>query len=939
VSQVGEATGVAAAYRQVASEVPGSPIFVMRLAPRSRHLEVQLLADTYGEAIALNGRDCSVQRRHQKIIEEGPPVVASAEVWGNMERSAVQLAKKVGYCNAGTVEYLYSMDAKDFFFLELNPRLQVEHPVTEMITKVNLPAAQLQVAMGLPLHMIPDIRQMYGREPHGTDHIDFANEERPPAQGHCIAVRITAENPDQGFQPTSGTIKELNFRSTPDVWGYFSVDSSGLVHEFADSQFGHLFARGGDRETARRHMTVALKELSIRGDIRTTVEYIGEVLQSEDFIANRIDTGWLDVRIAAAKDGSLLATRMRKVDSHLAVVAGAVILAHEDVEKRTQTFLEMLGKGLLPPKELLATSKTVDLIYEGVKYSLVCCQAGPRYFTVTTLKGDEGKVGGGNALVEAQCRPLADGGYLLVIAGKSQVVYANQEASGLRLSVNGNTCVFTKEYDPACLDTDVAGKLARRVVADGARVKEGEVFAGVLSPAMNPETGSDASLSQSGGETSASATTVDDSPAGGDGVNDDSAAAAAADKPHVALRNAVDTLGVVLSGYAVPEMQSLRAIGGMRTSLADELLPYHELKEVLSVLSGKLDAGLTKKLQARETQDWGAGSGSSASLLGRGDGALADQYKAECTPTRSGCCGGDAPLFPAAKALSLLDAHASGIADDRDRAAFWTTASDLAKVLLQHVQGPAGRASAALLQLIQEYLVVERSFAGVDMEDSLKALRKAYEGEEAIKVYDAFRSHAAIHRKNRLLLTLLDDIRQANAEAKAFLSKHRGGGLDSSAGAAEDGLPAAPSALPALGGGASVDNIADGEASRALTDTEAFLPVLAELSSLSNASYTPVAARSRQLLIEYKSPSLQDRRAVFSAAVAEAVVASGARDGAARVSVMDAFVARGVPVRDLLVPVVATASTAEGRAALELYVRRVYRTHVIDNFSWKETER
>ncbi|CAN0448980.1 unnamed protein product, partial [Ectocarpus sp. 12 AP-2014] len=319
--------------------------------------------------------------------------------------------------------------------------------------------------------------------------------------------------------------------------------------------------------------------------------------------------------------------------------------------------------------------------------------------------------------------------------------------------------------------------------------------------------------------------------------------------------------------------------------------------------------------------------------------ALADQYKAECTPGNGGDGGGEAPLFPAANALSLLDAHASRIADDRDRAAFWTTASDLAKVLLQHVQGPAGRASAALLQLIQEYLVVERSFAGVDMEDSLKALRKAYEGEEAIKVYDAFRSHAAIHRKNRLLLTLLDDIRQANAEAKAFLSKHRGGGLESSAEAAEDGLPAAPSALPALSGGASVDNIADGEASRALTDTEAFLPVLAELSSLSNASYTPVAARSRQLLIEYKSPSLQDRRAVFSTAVAEAVVASGAGDGAARVSVMDAFVARGVPVRDLLVPVVATASTAEGRAALELYVRRVYRTHVIDNFSWKETER
>ncbi len=212
--------------------------------------------------------------------------------------------------------------------------IQVEHPVTEMITQVNLPAAQLQVAMGIPLHRIPDIRRLYGLEPLGDAPIDFDTAERIPPEGHCIAVRVTAENPDMGFKPTSGTIQELNFRcvrlcaicggcwsvaclrlmdvcvwvclsarstkkcvftshphpsvhphtpsltsgrsppqtpnkptlslprpilphhppirSTPDVWGYFSVDSSGLVHEFADSQFGHLFATGKDREAARK---------------------------------------------------------------------------------------------------------------------------------------------------------------------------------------------------------------------------------------------------------------------------------------------------------------------------------------------------------------------------------------------------------------------------------------------------------------------------------------------------------------------------------------------------------------------------------------------------------------------------------------------------------------------------------------------------------------
>jgi hypothetical protein len=166
----------------------------MKLSSNSRHLEVQLLADEYGNAVALNGRDCSVQRRHQKIIEEGPPVAASPDVWTEMEKAAVALAQAVGYANAGTVEYLYNEIEQKFYFLELNPRLQVEHPVTEMITKVNIPAAQLQVAMGIPLYHIPDIRELYGKHrfetPSPSSIIDFDVAERAAPFGHCIAVRI-----------------------------------------------------------------------------------------------------------------------------------------------------------------------------------------------------------------------------------------------------------------------------------------------------------------------------------------------------------------------------------------------------------------------------------------------------------------------------------------------------------------------------------------------------------------------------------------------------------------------------------------------------------------------------------------------------------------------------------------------------------------------------
>ena len=142
---------------QVQAEVPGSPIFVMKLASNARHLEVQLLGDKYGDALSLFGRDCSLQRRHQKIIEEAPITIAPLNVQRDMEQAAVKLAKMVGYVSAGTVEYLYNDDDESFYFLELNPRLQVEHPCTEMITDVNLPAAQLQVStcashLQIPVH-------------------------------------------------------------------------------------------------------------------------------------------------------------------------------------------------------------------------------------------------------------------------------------------------------------------------------------------------------------------------------------------------------------------------------------------------------------------------------------------------------------------------------------------------------------------------------------------------------------------------------------------------------------------------------------------------------------------------------------------------------------------------------------------------------------------
>ena len=162
------------------------------------------MGDEYGNAVALNGRDCSTQRRFQKIFEEGPPTIANPAVFREMEKAAQRLTRNIGYVGAGTVEYLYNANTQEYFFLELNPRLQVEHPVTEGITGVNLPATQLQVAMGIPLNRIPDIRKFYGRDVDDDSAIDFMEDDYVLPERHLIAARITAENPDEGFKPTSG---------------------------------------------------------------------------------------------------------------------------------------------------------------------------------------------------------------------------------------------------------------------------------------------------------------------------------------------------------------------------------------------------------------------------------------------------------------------------------------------------------------------------------------------------------------------------------------------------------------------------------------------------------------------------------------------------------------------------------------------------------------
>jgi acetyl-CoA/propionyl-CoA carboxylase biotin carboxyl carrier protein len=267
------AAAIDSARREARSSFGDDTLLVERFLPNPRHIEIQVLADTHGQVVHLGERECSLQRRHQKIVEECPSVLLDADGRAEMGRQAVEAARSCGYAGAGTVEFIVGGDRpEEFFFMEMNTRLQVEHPVTEMVYGVDLVEHQLRVAAGLPLELEQAALQ--------------------PA-GHAIEARVYAEDPARGFLPTGGTVERWRAPSGDGVRVDSGIDAGSVVSSDYDPMLAKVVAWGDDRGVALRRLDAALASTTVLG-VTTNIGFLRRLLADPGVIAGTIDTGLVE---------------------------------------------------------------------------------------------------------------------------------------------------------------------------------------------------------------------------------------------------------------------------------------------------------------------------------------------------------------------------------------------------------------------------------------------------------------------------------------------------------------------------------------------------------------------------------------------------------------------------------------------------------------------
>ncbi len=443
VDAPGELAAALASARAEAHDAFGDDtVFMERLIAPARHIEVQVLADGEGTAWAVGVRDCSCQRRHQKVIEESSSPALTPEQEGELRVAARRLTLLSDYRGAGTVEFLYEPEHKRFSFMEVNARLQVEHPVTEAVTGLDLVKLQLHIAAGGRLHGEP-----------------------PTPSGHAIEARLNAEDPALGFAPTPGRVQRLELPTGPGLRVECGVAAGdGIPPEF-DSMIAKVIAHGRDRDEALARLRRALRStVAVLEDGTTNRAFLLDVLERPEMRAGEIDTTWLD-RMQLSEE------REAVHGAHAALAQAAIELADSATESERATFYALARRGR--PQARTEAGRTVDLRHRGQAYRVRVWHVGP----------GRRRIDVDGAAVDVRVEFLSAHERRLTLAGATYRTLISRQGADLLVEIDGVAHRVTRD-DGGFVRSHGPAVVVTIPVAPGDEVDVGDVVAVLESMKM-----------------------------------------------------------------------------------------------------------------------------------------------------------------------------------------------------------------------------------------------------------------------------------------------------------------------------------------------------------------------------------------------------------------------------------------------------------------------
>ena len=420
-------------YDEVVKEV-SSNIFVMKKAENCFHLEVQIVGD--GEdAIHLYGRDCTVQRRNQKLIEEGPITKAPEIIVQQMYKDAVNIAKKVKYRGVGTAEFLYEPSSNTYTFLEINPRLQVEHIITEFVCNVNIPKIQVLLAEGYKICEIDELQDISIKK-------------------YVMSARINAENPYDNFQPSCGKVNSIELLNLKDSWSYFSIENNGTILQCTDSQMGHIFSIGNSRDQVRKKLIKILENLKIDGQVFNSGKFIKNVIRNDSFIHQNHYTTWLHE------------IDLNCLDSHISIVPEiinicyAIIKTYPIFEDELKQFRSLTKKGHFP-KDILSNPYNIEIIFKNYKNIFNV------YYSIdeklVLIEFNE-------KIYKVYINVIHNSIYIMINDKIYQSSINNETYKGSEIIINNNKYWFNNIIDSSIFKSNISGKVSNILCEQGQQI-------------------------------------------------------------------------------------------------------------------------------------------------------------------------------------------------------------------------------------------------------------------------------------------------------------------------------------------------------------------------------------------------------------------------------------------------------------------------------------